>query len=261
MGDRDPTKRFSTRVENYVRFRPGYAASLPDLLERHGTLRPGDVVADLGFGTGKLAQPFLERGHLVHAVEPNEQMREAGARLVSDERCRVSDGRAERTGLPDASIDLAVAGQAFHWFDVDATLKELARILRPGGRVALVWNVRDRSGDPFMAGYEALLARHGTDYRNVGAHGIDDVTRTRLFGPGRGRYDALANEQRLDRDGLVGRVLSASYAPEPGADGHEAMVESLHALFRRCARNGEVVLRYRTAIYHGPFFGRTDVVS
>jgi len=253
MGDRDPTKRFSTRVENYARFRPGYPATLLPLLTEHGSLRPDDVVADLGFGTGKLTGRFLERGHIVYAVEPNEEMREAGRSLVGNERCHVLDGRAEKTGLPAASIDLAVAGQAFHWFDVDATLGEFSRILRPEGRLALVWNVRDEGQGAFMTEYEALLARHGTDYCNVGAHGIDDETRVRLFGPGGGALHELSNEQGLDRDGLVGRVMSASYAPEPGFDGHEAMIAALDDLFCRHENAGTVVLHYRTAVYHGAF--------
>lgn len=249
----DPTKRFSTRVENYVRYRPGYPESLIPLLLEHGTLRRGDIVADLGSGTGKLAQRFLENGNRVHAVEPNDEMRAAGSRLIADERCRVVAGRAEATGLPDAGVDLAVAGQAFHWFALDPTLAELQRILRPAGRVALVWNVRDQTGNEFMTEFEALLAHHGSGYRNVGAHGIDARTRRQLFGPAGGRFDGLDNEQRLDRDGLVGRVRSASYTPEPGHAGYDAMLAALDGLFRRHESDGEVVLRYRTEVYHGQF--------
>jgi SAM-dependent methyltransferase len=255
MGERDPTKRFSTRVEHYRRFRPGYPGSLTSLLREHDSLRPGDVVADLGFGTGKLAELFLADGHVVYAVEPNDEMREAGRQLVGNERCHVVAGRAEQTGLPEAGIDLAVAGQAFHWFEPDATFTELRRILKPAGRLALIWNVRDERWSAFMTEYEALLADHGTDYRNVGAHGIDAPTRKRLFGPRGGLFHELPNEQRLDRDGLIGRVLSASYAPEPGAAGHAAMIEALDDLFRRHENSGAVVLRYRTAVYHGAFFG------
>jgi SAM-dependent methyltransferase len=256
----DPTKRFSTRVENYIRYRPGYPGTLLPLLEEHRSLRPGDIVADLGFGTGKLTVRLLQRGHTVHAIEPNESMREAGRRLAADERCHVIDGSAEATGLPDANVDLAVAAQAFHWFDLEPTLAELARILRPEGRVALIWNVRDEERNRFMAEYEALLATHGTDYRNVGAHRVDNQTRERLFGSDRGKFHWLPNEQRLDRDGLIGRVLSASYVPEPGRPGHEEMIAALEELFRRHERNGEVTLHYRTQVYHGPFCRRLEMV-
>ena len=249
----DPTGRFSSRVDAYVRFRPGYPAELVPLLEGAGTLRPDDRVADLGFGTGKLAERFVERGYALDAVEPNDEMRTAGADLVPSPLCTVHSGRAEATGLAAGSIGLATAAQAFHWFDVDATLAELGRILAPGGRVALIWNVRDEGASPFMSEYEALLDRHGTDYRNVGAHGVDDAVRRRLFGAAGGRFDRLPNRQRLDRAGLLGRVLSASYAPEPGKPGHEAMVEALDALYLRHRKDDAVELLYRTEIYHGEF--------
>jgi SAM-dependent methyltransferase len=249
----DPTKRFSTRVENYVRFRPGYPDSLLPLLEEQGTLRRDDVVADVGFGTGKLTRLFLGRVNVLYAVEPNDEMREAGQRLVADDRCRVVAGRAEKTGLPDASVDLVVAAQAFHWFDIESSLAEMQRILRPGGRVALIWNVRDEARSDFMREYEALLGCHGTDYRNVGAHGVDQATQARLFGLERGLFHRLPNEQRLDREGLIGRVLSASYAPEPGSPGHDTMIAALDDLFQRHENAGEVVLHYRTEVYHGAF--------
>ena len=247
----DPTKRFSTRVENYIRFRPGYPDALLPLLEERSGLRAGDTVADLGSGTGKLTERFVRRGYTVYAVEPNEPMREAALHLVAAGRCRLIDGTAEATGLPDAGIDLAVSAQAFHWFDFEATLAELARILAPRGRVALIWNVRDETAGRFMIEYEELLANHGTDYRNVGAHGVDTNSRERLFGPDLGKFDCLPNEQRLDRDGLIGRVLSASYAPEPGHPGHDEMIGALDELFRRHQSGGEVVLHYRTEVFHG----------
>jgi len=249
----DPTQRFSTRVENYIRYRPGYPLALLPLLEKRGSLRPGDIVADLGCGTGKLTELFHRRGHVVHAVEPNGPMRDAGRRYIADDRCSFVDGSAESTGLPGATVDVAVAAQAFHWFDIDSTLVELDRILRPDGRLALIWNVRDESHDRFMSDYEALLAEHGTDYRNVGAHGVDTETRRRLFGRDLGLLAALPNEQHLDRDGLIGRVLSASYAPEQGQPGHEEMIAALDDLFRRHEKDGSVILRYRTDVYHGTF--------
>ncbi len=247
----DPTKRFSTRVENYIRYRPGYPETLLPLLETHSSLRTGDVLVELGSGTGKLTRLFLKHGYRVYAVEPNDPMREAADRLIDDPRCTIVDGTAEATGLPADSADVAVAAQAFHWFDLESAHAELDRVLRPEGRVVAIWNVRDEEGDPFMAEYEQLLAEYGTDYRNVGAHGLTTSERERLFGPGGGRFHRLSNEQRLDRDGLVGRVLSASYAPEPGHPGHEPMVAALHELFRRHQDDGEIVLRYRTEVYHG----------
>jgi ubiquinone/menaquinone biosynthesis C-methylase UbiE len=217
-------------------------------------LRPGDRLADLGAGTGLLTQLFADAGYAIDAIEPNAPMREAGERSLQDKtEVRFVDGRAEASTLEPASVDLVIAGQAFHWFEVAPTIVELRRILTAGGRVALIWNVRDEEGDPFMAEYEQLLARHGTGYRNVGAHGVDPEARRQLFGSSRGRFDRLHNAQKLDREGLIGRVLSSSYAPDAGSHGHEEMVEALELLFEKYACDNQVTLRYRTEVYHDVF--------
>ena len=244
----EPTARFSTRVDNYVRYRPGYPPALIPLLENAGTLCPGDRVADLGAGTGLLTRRFLDAGYDVTPLEPNAPMREAGERLLGRSFAATT---AEATGFDDRSIDLIVVAQAFHWFDLEPTVAEFRRILAPKGRVALIWNVRDEENDPFMRDYEALLAEHGTDYRNVGAHGADAAARQAIFGRSEGAFDRLPNEQPLDFDGLLGRLLSASYAPEEGTPGYAPMVEALRALYDRYADDDGIKLRYRTEIYHG----------
>ena len=128
----DATRRFSSRVEKYVRYRPGYPPDVVSLLERECGLTPGWVVADLGSGTGILSELFLANGNRVFGVEPNPEMREAGQRLLAGYPRFVSvGGRAEATTLPDASVDLVTAGQAFHWFDRPSARAEVARILNP----------------------------------------------------------------------------------------------------------------------------------
>ena len=114
----DPTKRFSTRVEHYVRYRPGYPAAVLGFLKDRCDLSPTAVVGDVGSGTGILAEVFLKNGNTVYGVEPNREMREAAERLLAGHPSfRSVDGTAEATGLADDSVDLVTAGQAFHWFE------------------------------------------------------------------------------------------------------------------------------------------------
>lgn len=250
---RDPTTRFSDRVEHYARHRPGYPRELPDLLVREGALVAGDVVADIGSGTGKLAEVFLRHGHRVLGVEPNREMREAGERCLARWPGFTSvGGRAEATGLGDGSVDVVSAGQAFHWFDPEACRRESARILRPGGRAILVWNDRQTRATPLMKGYEALLRSFGTDYEVVRRKGADGRDVAAFFGSGGWREAVLPHHQDLDLGGFLGRLLSSSYVPAPGQAGHEAMVREAEDLFEEHARGGIVRFVYTTKVFHGP---------
>lgn len=249
---RDPTRRFSDRVEFYHRFRPSYPPELLDLLAELGYLTGGCTVADLGSGTGKLTELFLQRGHTVYAVEPNAEMRGAAEQLLQGRPgFRSVDGRAESTGLPDGAVDLAVAGQAFHWFDLEPTRAELRRILRPPRRLAIVWNVRRVEATPFMIAYEALLRTHGTDYAAVAHRGLEPGELDLLFGARGAELRTLPNRQELDRQGLEGRLLSASYVPAPGQPGHDEMMRDLRALFREHEAGGRVTFQYETRAFLG----------
>ena len=128
-----PTERFSTRVENYVKYRPGYPPAVLDLLKAECGLTPASVIADIGSGTGILTRLFLGNGNHVFGVEPNQAMREAGEQLLADFGGFVSvAATAEETTLPDRSADFVTAGQAFHWFNLARTRPEFARDLEAG---------------------------------------------------------------------------------------------------------------------------------
>jgi hypothetical protein len=164
----DPTKRFSDRVANYIRYRPGYPQALLGFLRERCAWAPAAMIADLGSGTGISSEYFLRHGNTVYGVEPNDSMRDAAEDLLARfDRFHSVSGSAEATTLPDGSVDLVVAAQAFHWFDVDATRREVRRILRPDGHAAIIWNERRVDTTPFLRAYEALLLRHGTDYEKV----------------------------------------------------------------------------------------------
>ena len=174
----DPTRRFSSRVDNYIKYRPGYPSAVIDTLASECGLTEQLIVADVGSGTGILSELFLKHGNPVFGVEPNREMREAGERRLKQYPNFTSvNGTAEATTLPDRSMDFITAGQAFHWFDRIQTRKEFTRILKGGGWVALIWNDRHIDTSPFLCAYEELLHRYGTDcealtHRNVDAAAI-----------------------------------------------------------------------------------------
>lgn len=248
----DPTKRFSSRVDNYVQFRPRYPDAALDLVREECGLEPNWTIADLGSGTGFSSELFLKNGNRVFGVEPNPDMRTAAEQLLEGEAGFTSvDGSAEATTLPDASIDLITAGQAFHWFDVPATRAECRRILKPRGWIALIWNERRVADDVLQAEYEVFLREFGTDYENVGLqHKVDETDFDAFFG-GSWTTRECFYEQLFDFEGLKGRVLSASYIPEPGAPRFDEMIAALRALFNANSERGEVAFRYRTKVYIG----------
>ena len=250
----NPTERFSSRVENYIKYRPSYPPAVLDLLAAHHGLTPASVIADLGSGTGILAELFLKNGNVVHGVEPNREMREAGERLLAGyPRFSSVDGTAEATTLPDASADFVTAGQAFHWFDQARTRPEMRRILRPSGWVVLVWNDRRLASTPFLEAYERLLRTFGTDYAAVNHTNIDEAAIRAFFGHGELVTHVVENRQLFDLEGLTGRLLSSSYVPEADDPRHAPMLAELAAIFRESARDGVVSFDYDTRVYCGRF--------
>jgi SAM-dependent methyltransferase len=248
----DPTRRFSSRVENYIRYRPDYPPEVIELLIARCGLTPDALVADIGSGTGLLAQLFLAYGCRVVGVEPNREMRLAGERLLAGfPRFSSVEGTAEATTLPAHNADLISAGQAFHWFDQAQARAEFARLLRPGGWVVLIWNDRRTATTPFLAAYEQLLERYTIDYAQVNHKRIDQATIGAFFAPGTWSVQAFENRQLFDFAGLEGRLLSSSYSPEPGHPGHQPMIDALHTLFDAHQDNGQVAFEYDTIVYYG----------
>jgi SAM-dependent methyltransferase len=248
----DATRRFDPLADDYARFRPGYPRALVDALRAARGLPPGAHVADVGCGTGLLAVPFLDDGYRVTGVEPSPVMRaHAQAALGARPGFRLLDGLAEATGLPGASLDAVVAGQAAHWFDRAAARAEFARVLRPGGWVAAVWNNRKGSREPLLVEYEALLHEHCPAYGADLREATGEALAAELLGAGRYGVLHVPNPQSLDWDGLAGRTRSASYVPreEPG---RSALFAALRALFERHQRGGRVAFTLDTLAYHAP---------
>jgi SAM-dependent methyltransferase len=248
----DPTGRFTDRVGDYVRTRPGYPPGVLEALREEIGLHPGHVVADVGSGTGLLTRLFIAHGNVVYGVEPNRAMAAAAEEeLGPSGRFRSVDGRAESTGLPDGSVDLVAAGQAFHWFSVPEARAEFRRILRPPGGVALVWNLRRLDSTPFLREYEAFLHRWSVDYAAVSERHAEPASLRAFFGEGGWRERRFDNVQLFDLEGLAGRLLSSSYTPKAGDPRREPMLAALPELFARHARQGQVAFEYDTRIFAG----------
>lgn len=243
-----PTERFGDRVDDYIASRPGYPSEICDVLKQRHAVAPEAVVADLGCGTGLLARVFLESGFEVTGVEPNAPMRHAGAsELAGYEQFRMRVGTAEATGLRDDSIDLVVAGQAFHWFEPEAAARECRRILRPGSVAALIWNSRGEDS-AFLLAYDAVLRSDGTDYEALQRSYDRDAALTRFFGhlP---EPDVLPNPQYLDAEGLRRRVMSCSYIPPRGDPRLPPLLDAVDRLFREHQEDGRVRFDYRTEVF------------
>jgi len=252
----DPTKRFSNRVENYLKYRPRYPRQIIPLLEKECGLTRDSLIADIGSGTGFLTELFLENGNRVLGVEPNAEMRAAGDRLLA----RFSDfssleATAENTTLPDGSIDFVTAGQAFHWFDREKTRLEFARILKSDGWVVFVWNGYNPERTPLLKGYHEVLLRYGTDYRDVRRE-IEDIQVDKFFAAGEYKVARFQFQQSFDFAGFSGRTLSASYAPQVGEANYEPMLIDLREVFEANQTDGRVTFNYDTEVYYGRLHSR-----
>ena len=246
-----PTARFSDRVENYVRYRPGYPPEVIDLLRDECGLRPDHIVADIASGTGLFTRLLLENGNSVFAVEPNAEMREMGARELEGYKSLVSvAGTAEETTLDSASVDFVTAAQAAHWFDLRRTRAEFVRILRPGGWCVLIWNERLTESTPFLREYEQLLLNYGTDYKEV-RHERTTAAINEFFAPQPCQERVFSLGQQFDYAGVAGRLLSSSYAPLEGHPSYAPMMQGLERIFRAHAQGGSAEFEYKTRVYYG----------
>jgi SAM-dependent methyltransferase len=233
---RGPYTAFADVAAAYERARPGYPQGAVEWLVGD---QPADVI-DLGAGTGKLTRALVALGHRVVAVEPLDEMRaqlEAavpGARAVA--------GKAESMPLPDASADVVASAQAFHWFDHDDAMPEIARVLRSAGRLALVWNSRD-DRDPWMSRLSAIIGNESIQESDV----VPILEEGGLF-----RWIETARysfEQVLDRDGLLDLVLSRSYLAKLQPVDREPVLDAVGALFDETAVDGGVRLAYVTECF------------
>lgn len=249
MPVKDATQRFSSRVDNYVRYRPGYPIEVLELLKQECGLTSDSVIADIAFGTGIFTRMLLENGNRVFGVEPNPDMRRAGEEFLRTYSTFTGvAGTAEATTLPDHSVDLITAAQAAHWFDPEKARTEFARILRPKGWLVLIWNDRRMDATQFQREYEALLRTYGTDYEEVRQRGMTLALEGFFAHPHMRQFEYA---QIFDYAGLEGRLQSSSYVPQRDHPRYAPMMRELRRIFDENQANGCVSFDYDTRVYFG----------
>jgi ubiquinone/menaquinone biosynthesis C-methylase UbiE len=244
----DSTRRFSNRVDNYVRYRRGYPPTLIDFLRDECQLRPGSVVADVGSGTGQLAELFLRNGNLVYGIEPNREMRLAAERYLKDyPRFWSIEAMAESTTLNSHTVDVVAVGRAFHWFDFEKALCEFSRILKPEGWIVVVW-LRRRMSSLFLVEFDELLKTYANEYQDLSQRRIRCIN---LLTERGFKQKTQQDQNDLDFESLKGQTLSYSVTPEAGDPNYGLMMEALSSLFRRHQRDARVTFEYDLVTYYG----------
>jgi ubiquinone/menaquinone biosynthesis C-methylase UbiE len=246
----DNTARFSGRAADYDRYRQRYpTVEILSRLQAWCGLTPSWLVADVGAGTGMLAEVFLKNENRIFAIEPNQDMRDRMRACVEQHlghptpALEILDATAEATTLPTASIDLVAAGRAFHWFDRDRALAEFRRILKPSGWVALVAVDRDRDSKdpayrPQIDAYEEMMSTHGVDYTGVVRSGYRIYDKPEMLFGGEFHHDELPGLRRLDWTTFRGHTMSLSVSPQPGHANHDAFQQALRRYFDTYSRDG-----------------------
>ncbi|MDZ8240879.1 MAG: class I SAM-dependent methyltransferase [Nostoc sp. ChiQUE01a] len=242
----NPLNRFSDRAEDYVKYRPSYPPAAIDIILEGLDKNSQILAADIGAGTGISSRLLAERGANLIAIEPNASMREAAEPHPLVE---FHDGTAEFTKLADKSVDLVTCFQAFHWFNPEPALSEFHRILKPSGRLAVVWNNRDKE-DSLTAEYSRIVREashnHPAESR---MQSVEPLLATPHFL--NIREYSFTYRQELDLTGLIGRAKSVSYLPnEVWAD--NKFIDIFQELYQRFHdENGFVYLVYRTSVHLG----------
>lgn len=249
----DNTQRFTGRAEVYDLYRQRYPTEeiLAHLRDWCG-LTPQWLVADVGAGTGMLAEVFLANGNRVLAIEPNVDMREQMHKTFDGlgncwPSLEIIDATAEATTLPDASVDLVAVGRAFHWFDKDRALAEFRRILKPEGWITLV--ATDRSRDSVanpafhdqIEGFENLLAAHGTDYQRARS-GYRSYQPMDNFLDGELHQAQLHGCRQMDWTAFRGYLISLSVTPQPDDRAFAEFEKELRVYFERFEQKGMITL-------------------
>ena len=247
----DNTKKFDGYADDYTSGRPDYAKELIDCFYASYGFDKAAAIADIGSGTGKLSLGLLRRGSKVYCVEPNGDMRRVAEKELSAfEGFHSVCGDAENTTLDDASVDCITVAQAFHWFDVESFREECKRILKEGGRVFLIWNVRDMS-DPVNADLQDVYKKYCPDFVGFSGGIEKDDARIRDFFRGKYEYEAFSNPLVFDREKFIARSLSGSYSIKEGDENFGEYMKAVTDLFDKYENDGVVTMGNSSVAYIG----------
>jgi ubiquinone/menaquinone biosynthesis C-methylase UbiE len=241
-------KGFEASPEAYERGRAGYPKEAIDCLVKELSITRSSTVLDLGAGTGKLTRALLSVGCPVIAVEPVAAMRLNFSRNTPD--IEIRDGRAEDIPLEHESVDAVVCAQAFHWFDGVKAISEIHRVLKPGGTLGLIWNVRDESAD-WMAQLTQIMDPYAGDtprYRTgIWRAAFEDSVLFTEF-----RHTQCAHTHTMSEDATVDRIASISFiAALPLPTRHKVLDQSRAVIQEQIEQTGGVGIKfpYRTDIF------------
>ena len=260
---KDSIARFTDAAKNYEKFRPGYPQALFDFINSICSLDDSKIVADIGSGTGILTSGLILSGAKVIGVEPNDQMRKAAEGLFHDTKSFFSSSAtAEATGLDAGSVDVITSAQAFHWFDVPGVKAEWTRITKPNARVFLIWNLRCVNSSEFSRAFDQIFLKYCPELEEIRKRMTGQKERSEaLFAPQKCENFSSKTSQKLDLEGLIGFVLSTSFALQPSDPKFEIFIAELTELFEKHAHKNSVVLQYDTVVRHGVIRSGTSCSS
>lgn len=247
----DNTDRFTGLASVYAAGRPTYAKEFVSYLYNTAGLKTTDIVADIGCGTGKWSAQLLSQGNTVYGVEPNDDMRAQAASLCQKyDAYHLVKGTADATTLADSSIDWVMAAQAFHWFDPLAFRRECLRILKPSGKAALIWNIRDQSAPVHQDSY-AIYKAYCPKFKGFHNGLMHDDSRIQTFFGRPYTFVSFDNPLYYTEETFLQRHLSNSYSLRPEDENYDAFLQALRQLFAKYAIDGRVTMPCQTVAYIG----------
>lgn len=245
--------KFNGMGKIYSKYRPSYPFNFIDYLFTDVGISQSSIIADIGSGTGILTRQLLEKGSRVYGIEPNANMRViAETNLKNFLGFTSVNGNAENTTIDDNSVDYITVAQAFHWFDRERFKKECQRILKPGGKVILVWNVRDNKNELVIENYE-VNRKYCPNFKGFSEGIYGKINKDDFSGFFKGKYETkvFLNNLIFDMDGFIGRNLSASYALKSNDAQYNNYVNELKRIYKKYSNKGQLIMPNLTRSYVG----------